>query len=215
MNEDSRRSQILKFLKGKEKKSIDAYCIYQWIESCHYYEWWDLGIKLSVYIPPNSLKADYHKRLDFLLLECRRFNMEKVKESEPVIKEMVNKIIALEEPQRERIFISLGILNREDSDLLKKLYFENSAKETLRHIYSVLYCMKKFKYTFSEAAKASMNVFEVRYQTVVDKCGRRFADTVDNFTNWYQSGLILQKLNEKFVLSDRDYQKFAELLSES
>ncbi len=71
MSRDSQKRKILRFLKGKGRKDIDAFCIYQWIDRCHFHGWWDLGVALGPSVPPNSLDEHYHKRLDFLLGECR------------------------------------------------------------------------------------------------------------------------------------------------
>jgi hypothetical protein len=71
MNRDSQKRKISRFLEGKGKKDLDAFCIYQWIDRCHYEGWWDICVNLGNYIPPNSLNYHYHKRLDFLLDQCR------------------------------------------------------------------------------------------------------------------------------------------------
>jgi len=71
MNEESQRRKILRLLKGKGPKDVDAFCIYQWVERCHYQGWWDLGVKLGSHIPPNSLDPHYQQRVSYLLKECR------------------------------------------------------------------------------------------------------------------------------------------------
>lgn len=71
MNDESQRRKILRFLKGKPSKDVDAFCLYQWIERCHYQGWWDLGISLGSHIPPNSLSDHYYQRINYLLKECR------------------------------------------------------------------------------------------------------------------------------------------------
>jgi len=70
------RREIERFLKGYYIKDVDAFLVYQWIERCHFHQWWYLGISLSNHITPHALSIDYEKRLDFLLKECRR-NMNK------------------------------------------------------------------------------------------------------------------------------------------
>jgi len=70
------KREIERFLKGNYVKDIDPFQVYQWIERCHFHHWWHLGISLSGHIMPNSLNADYQKRLDFLLKEFSR-NMSK------------------------------------------------------------------------------------------------------------------------------------------
>lgn len=71
MNEESQRRKILRFLKDKGSKDIDAFCLYQWVERCHYHGWWELAASLGSHIPPNSLNDHYHQRINFLLKECR------------------------------------------------------------------------------------------------------------------------------------------------
>jgi len=78
MNRESQIRKIRRFLEGKGKKDLDAFCIYQWVERCHYHSWWDLAVALAPCLPPNALDRDYHRRLDFLLLECRK-NLQSVR----------------------------------------------------------------------------------------------------------------------------------------
>lgn len=68
---DKQKRSIERFLNGTGKKNVDTFCIYQWIERCHYEGWWDLGCTLGAHVPPNSLAQDYPRRLEFLLRECR------------------------------------------------------------------------------------------------------------------------------------------------
>jgi hypothetical protein len=71
MNSIDIRRQIHKFLKGRYRKEVDSFCIYQWIDRCYFHGWWELGAQLAPSIPPNSLTQEYHKRLEYLLSECR------------------------------------------------------------------------------------------------------------------------------------------------
>ena len=71
MNKATQRTKINQFLRGKKKIEVDAFGIYQWIECCHFHGWWENAIQLSSFLPPNSLNPEYHKRLDYLLKECR------------------------------------------------------------------------------------------------------------------------------------------------
>ncbi|HUT70871.1 MAG TPA: hypothetical protein VMW89_09360 [Desulfatiglandales bacterium] len=71
MNRESQKRKIRRFLGGKGKRDLDAFCIYQWIDRCHYEAWWDLALALRPSIPPNSLGEHYDKRLDYLLRECK------------------------------------------------------------------------------------------------------------------------------------------------
>lgn len=83
MNKDKQQRRIQRFLAGTGKKNVDTFCVYQWIERCHYEGWWDLGTALGSHVPPNSLAQDYHKRLDFLLRECRSKLNEQFVEIKP------------------------------------------------------------------------------------------------------------------------------------
>lgn len=71
MNDEVQRRKIIRFLKGKGHQEIDAFCIYQWIDRCHYQGWCDFAVSLGPSIPPNSLNQDYQKRIEFLLGQCR------------------------------------------------------------------------------------------------------------------------------------------------
>jgi hypothetical protein len=90
MDEEKQYHEIQRFLKGKYRKEIDAFCIYQWIDRCYFSGWWDLGCKLASSIPPNSLNQEYHKRLEYLLSECRN--------------KLKDKFIELKSPKGTRVF---------------------------------------------------------------------------------------------------------------
>lgn len=94
------------------------------------------------------------------------------------------------------------------------LPFESNLEVRLRHIYGILYFMKQ-GYDFPSATHQTLELFpEVQdYQTISDKCARGFAGSVDTFIMWYNSGEILNKLTQKFNLSDHDYNIFKNLLS--
>jgi hypothetical protein len=192
MDKEYQRRQIQKFIKGKYTKDIDAFCIYQWIERCHFHGWWDTGLSLGSYIPPNSLDSHYHKRLDYLLSECR------------------NNVTSADKQYVQKNNSSIGV----NLLLNKSLSFENSSHETLKQIYYVLYFMQKKDQEFSMAVQSCMKELNVKdYQTVCDKCARRFAGTVGNFKKCVSQGEILQRLKSKFQLSPQDYKIFEELLT--
>ena len=198
MNKEKQRRRILGFLQGKGGKDVDAFCVYQWIERCHFEGWWDLGLSLTQSVPPNSLNQDYHKRLNYLLSDCRH-NLKKARETTVVPKRMYIRRVPTESSGK--------------AHPLPDLKFENSKRETLRQIYSVLLYMKSYAADFPKAVRWAMKVLNVNdYQTVCDKCARRFAGTVDNFKDWYESGDMLQKLDMKFGLSPTDYMIFKDLL---
>lgn len=67
---------------------------------------------------------------------------------------------------------------------------------------------------FPSATQQTLKLFpKVKdYQTVSDKCTRKFAGNVDTFISWFRSGQMLNKLHVKFSLSDHDYEIFEKLL---
>ena len=97
---------------------------------------------------------------------------------------------------------------------IARIPFESHLEIRLRHIYGVLYFMKQ-GLDFPSATHQTLRLFpEVKdYQTISDACARRFAGKVDTFISWFNSGQMLNKLLEKFSLSDHDYNVFKELLT--
>ncbi len=71
MNGEVQKKRIDQFLKGKGRKEIDTFCLYQWIDRCHFQGWWDEAVALGSFIHPKSLNQDYEKRIVFLLGQCR------------------------------------------------------------------------------------------------------------------------------------------------
>lgn len=109
MDGESQKRKIRRFLKGSIKDGIDAFCIYQWIERCHYQEWWQMGVALGSHIQPNSLNKDYQKRLEFILSECRRhYDLEK-KAKDATIREIMESLDAVEKDAALQLLEKLGI----------------------------------------------------------------------------------------------------------
>ncbi len=208
MNDQQEKQQIKRFLMGKYNKPIDAFHVYQWIERCHFQKWWDLAINLASHITPNSLDSDYQKRLDFICKDCRTKRNEcsriadnnaTMSHSDDRTRQSVRKIIRDTSP-------TSGI----NPSMI--LNFDNDAKQTLREIYSVLYYLQK-RYDFVDAVQRTKDNFNIKYQTVDDKCARRFAGTIDTFQKWHSNGEMLQKLRNHFHLSHHDYMIFEDLLT--
>ncbi|HGY54209.1 MAG TPA: hypothetical protein ENK44_00775 [Caldithrix abyssi] len=90
----------------------------------------------------------------------------------------------------------------------------NSARITLAQIYSVLFYMKK-GFDFPSSVKFTLSLFpDVNYyQTIADKCGRRFAGDIPTFEEWFKSGEMLYHLRAKYSLSNFEYDLFKKLLS--
>jgi hypothetical protein len=120
MNSEKQKKQIIKFLKGNEKKYVDVFCVYQWIDRCYFQKWWNLALKLEPYIPPNSLKEQYHKRLEFLLAECRKNN---ISESSKEINEDMS----------VNLFLNIiNNINLKENHLIRELIIEGIAKVVMR-----------------------------------------------------------------------------------
>lgn len=198
MTSEKIRRQIVSFLNGKGNRDIDVFSVYQWIERCHFEGWWELAIGLTQNIPPNSLPPDYHKKLNYLLSECRA------------------KLKAVRKPQitpKRRYIRNTSIRIPDPPYATNKIRFESSRGETLRQIYWVLFYMKRHKADFTSAVKSTRKALGIKdYQTVSDKCARRFAGTVDHFKTLYESGQILRELEREFSLTPNDYLVFRELL---
>jgi hypothetical protein len=207
MNESQYKYQIQRFLRGQDKRDLDAFHIYQWIERCHIQGWWKMALGLSSSVPPGSLTPEYQKRLEVLLKECRikQEDPNEVRSNGPIPqrpgtdRRPIRKVISLQGPPRPKPPI--------DGPL-----FDNNSKMALLYIYSVLHYLEK-KYSFVDSAHKTKDKFEITYQTVDDACARRFAGTVEIFQRWYRGGEILQRLKSHFHLSRHDCQIFDELLT--
>jgi len=210
MNESTQKRQIQRFLRGNDKRDVDAFTIYQWIERCHSQEWWGLAMELSPYIPPGSLKAEYQKRLEVLLKECR-IKRDKTKD-ERSQGPITYPCISDRQPIRKIVHPPGSVLGAHPFG--KDLQFENTAKQTLRQIYSVIYYMQK-NHDFVDAVRLTKDIFNITYNSVDDKCARCFAGSVDTFQRWYVNGEILQKLVNHFHLSYHDSKYFEELLAKN
>jgi hypothetical protein len=74
MNKDRQKRQILRFLSKKYTAQVDVFTIYQWIDRCYFEQWRELAVALGALLPPNSLTDQYHKRVEYMLSECRKIN---------------------------------------------------------------------------------------------------------------------------------------------
>jgi len=163
MNQKSQKRKILRFLSGKINKEIDIFCIYQWIERCYFHEWCKLAVALGSHVPPNSLDQHFHKRLEYLLSECR----SKLKEQ--------NKQIELERPELHQPFtftIKLQVspeeatawLNSISNRKLERALINNwhCNQEGYVSAQSVLwlYCWAKTGMGSEQAAQAAQSVFD-------------------------------------------------------
>jgi hypothetical protein len=209
MNETTQKRQIQRFLNGNDKRDIDAFCIYQWIERCHFQEWWEMAIELAPHITPGSLNSDYQKKLDFIFQDCR-IKQDMLNGGETFVDPIIPRGVTPRHPTR-KIIRDPGIPSGSHPSI-EELRFDNDAKQTLRQIYTVLYYMGK-RCDFVDAVRHTKDIFKITYQAVDDKCARRFAGTVEIFQRWYRNGEILQRLRDHFHLSYNDIKIFEKLLS--
>jgi hypothetical protein len=193
MNAETQKRRIIRFLNGRNRDEIDTFCIYQWIDRCHFHGWYDLGLALASHVPPDSLDAHRHKRLDYLLSECRSHASQNTL------------------PVSRRTSLTPRVARTDDEP--GNIRFESRSNETLRQIYVVLYYMVAHDQEVAQAIRLCMKTLQVKdYQTVCDKCARRFAGTIEDFKRWVSHGVVLSKLNERFNLSPRDLKIFESLL---
>lgn len=143
---------------------------------------------------------------------------------EPVVGHPINKFPEVEKPEKTPIRKIIRYQTKSSNHLsfknshspvnITNIPFESHLKIRLRHIYGVLHFMKQ-DLDFPSATQQALKLFpKVRdYQTISDKCTRRFAGNVGTFISWFRSGQMLNKLHVKFSLSDHDYEIFKKLLS--
>jgi len=114
---------------------------------------------------------------------------------------------------QDRIEIPKNIETPDKSKII--LQFENRAKDTLAQIYFVLFFMKK-GFNFPSSVKYSLNLFpDVKdYQTIADKCGRRFAGSIPLFEKWFETGEMLYNLRRKYSLNNYEFKVFKEILED-
>jgi len=109
MDAASQKRKIRRFIKGAIKVGIDAFCIYQWIERCHFEGWWEMGVALGSQLQPNSLKKDYEKRLEFILSECRRNDEREKKTQNATMGEIIASLDGVEKDEALQLLKKLGI----------------------------------------------------------------------------------------------------------
>ena len=109
MDAESQKKKIHRFTKGAIKDRIDAFCIYQWIERCHFEGWWDAAVALGSFMPPNSLNKDYEKRLEFILSECRRNHERREKAENATIGEIIDLYDGSKKDEYLQLLKKLGI----------------------------------------------------------------------------------------------------------
>jgi hypothetical protein len=128
MDDKSQKRKILRFLKGSIKDGIDAFCIYQWIERCHYQEWWEMGVALGSHIQPSSLNKDYQKRFEFILSECRHNKDLEKKAKDTTIREIMESLGAAEKGAALQLLQKLSIdLDTKRRDVERIIHVRPSA----------------------------------------------------------------------------------------
>jgi len=109
MDKESQKRKIKRFIGGTIKDRVDAFCIYQWVERCHFEGWWKMGFDLGSHLQPNSLNKDYEKRLDFILLDCRRNHDQEIKAQNATIGERIDTLSEEDKNNAMKLFAKLGI----------------------------------------------------------------------------------------------------------
>jgi len=109
MDAETQKRKIRRFIKGAIKDGIDPFCIYQWIERCHFEGWWEMGVALGSQLQPNSLNKDYEKRLDFILSECRRNHEREKKAQNSTMGEIIDFLDGAEKDEALQLLKKLGI----------------------------------------------------------------------------------------------------------
>jgi hypothetical protein len=135
MNKAIQERQIRRFLRGKAKKDVDAFCIYQWIERCHFEEWWEMGVALGSQLQPNSLNRDYEKRLDFILLECRRNDEREKKAQNVTIGEIIDSFDGTEKDELLKQFKMYIPSTMKWMDILRVPQGRPSASESIEDVH--------------------------------------------------------------------------------
>jgi hypothetical protein len=109
MDAESQKRKIRRFLRGAINDGIDTFCIYQWIERCHFEGWWEMGVALGSQLQPNSLKKDYEKRLQFMLSECRRNDDQEKETQNATMGEIIASLDGVEKDEALQLLKKLGI----------------------------------------------------------------------------------------------------------
>jgi hypothetical protein len=109
MDAESQKRKIRRFINGAIKEGIDAFCIYQWIERCHFEKWWEMGAALGAHLQPNSLNNDYEKRMEFILAECRRNHQQEKKAQDKTMGEMIGDLDGVKRVEAVQLLKKLGI----------------------------------------------------------------------------------------------------------
>jgi len=109
MDAETQKRKIRRFIKGAIKDGIDPFCIYQWIERCHFEGWWEMGVALGSQLQPNSLNRDYEKRLEFILSECRRNHEREKKAQNATMGEIIDSLDGAEQDEALQLLKKLGI----------------------------------------------------------------------------------------------------------
>lgn len=106
------------------------------------------------------------------------------------------------------------ITHQKEMPHIPSVYFESHLSVRFSQIHAVIYFMNS-GYPFSDAVNQTLRLFpNVKdYQTICDACGRRFAGDIPTFQKWYDSGIMFEKLQSKFSLSDHDNKIFRDLFS--
>jgi len=92
--------------------------------------------------------------------------------------------------------------------------FQSNSVHTFRQIYAVIYLMKKENMMFKDAIKKAVEYFPRvnAFPSIYDKCCRKLASDKKEFLDWYENGLIIEKLEDELNPAEHDLKIFKELL---
>ena len=75
---------IERFLSGQYKRSVDDFCLYQWMERCVYHKWLELGLNLYKFIHLEKFDKTYRERIQYLAKDLQRQLSDQPSPSPPI-----------------------------------------------------------------------------------------------------------------------------------
>ena len=160
------------------------------------------------------------KVIDFLKKESAHFNEEIVSEVMEKLSVSIStkKYVASEELDKNAVKTFSPVTSVSLNNITKES-FENSDSDLLLILYIVLSFLKQ-GLNWSNAMSKASQLLGVTQKSIALKCGKKFGGGpgqgggVPAFKQWFYSGAMLKKLQEKIPnLSNNDYEIFRELLS--
>jgi len=161
------------------------------------------------------------KVIAFLKKESGRFSDEIVSEVMEKLSVSIStkKYVASDELDKNAVKTFSPVTPISLNNITKEL-FENPLSSLLVCLYNVLYFLKQ-NYNWKTATEQTAKLLNINSgRAVARKCGKEFGGGPDEgggvpaFKQWFYSGVMLKKLQEKIPnLSNNDYEIFRKLLS--